>query len=92
MSKLGVNERDTLVKQQFIEGINPSLKKDLLQQPKLSYGETASTAQKLYLAIKFSSNNTESQINRVRFNNTDDSKHGNSDQESQPGVGQHDRA
>jgi hypothetical protein len=39
MPKLGANERDILLKQQFIKGINPALKKELLQQPKISYGD-----------------------------------------------------
>ena len=59
MPKLGANERDILLKQQFIEGINPASKKELLQQPKISYGETVSAAQQLDLAIKFSSNDNE---------------------------------
>ena len=65
MPKLGANERDILLKQQFIEGINPALKKELLQQPKISYGETVSAAQQLDLAIKFSSNDSESHINQT---------------------------
>lgn len=69
MPGLGASERDTLLKQQFIEGINPALKKDLLQQPKFSYGETVSAAQQLDLAIQFSSNNIESQINRATTSN-----------------------
>ena len=51
MPKLGANERDILLKQQFIEGINPALKKEPLQQPKISCGETVSAAQQLDLAI-----------------------------------------
>ena len=65
MPKLGANERDILLKQQFIEGINPALKKELLQQPKISYGETVSAAQQLDLAIKFSSNDSDSHINQT---------------------------
>jgi hypothetical protein len=65
MPKLDANERDILPKQQFIEGINPALKIELLQQPKISYGETVSAAQQLDLAIKFSSNDSESHINQT---------------------------
>ena len=71
MPKLGANERDILLKQQFIEGINPALKKELvLQQPKISYGETVSAAQQLDLAIKFSSNDSESHINQTTASST----------------------
>ena len=48
MPNLGETERDVLLKQQFIEEINPALKKDLLQQPRLSYGEIVSAAQQLF--------------------------------------------
>ena len=70
MPKLGANERDILLKQQFIEGINPALKKELLQQPKISYGETVSAAQQLDLAIKLSSNDSESHINQTTASST----------------------
>ena len=70
MPKLGANERDILLKQQFIEGINPALKKELLQQPKISYGETVSAAQQLDLAIKFSSNDSEIHINQTTASST----------------------
>ena len=63
MPKLGANERDILLK--LIEGINPALKKELLQQTKISYGETVSAVQQLDLAIKFSSNDSESHINQT---------------------------
>jgi hypothetical protein len=65
MPKLGANECDILLKQQFIDGMNPALKKELLQQPKMSYGETVSAAQQLDLAIKLSSHDDGSQINQA---------------------------
>ena len=68
MPKLGANERDILLK--LIEGINPALKKELLQQTKISYGETVSAAQQLDLAIKFSSNDSESHINQTTASST----------------------
>ena len=68
MPNLGETERDVLLKQQFIEEINPALKKEVLQQPRLSYGEIVSAAQQLDLAIQVSLNSTESQINRATVN------------------------
>ncbi|CAB4041770.1 Hypothetical predicted protein [Paramuricea clavata] len=70
MPKLGANERYILLKQQFIEGINPALKKELLQQPEITYGETVSAAQQLDLAIKFSANDSEIHINQTTTSST----------------------
>ena len=70
MPGLGASKRDTLPKQQFIEGKNPALKESSsIQQLKLSSGETVSAAQQLNLAIQFSSNNIESQISRATASN-----------------------
>lgn len=65
MPALRGNERDTLLKQQFIEGVAATLKKELLQRPGLLYSETVSIAQQLDLAIRVSSNHVESQINQL---------------------------
>ena len=41
---IGNDERDTLLKQQFIEGSSPALKRELLQRPSLKYEETVKIA------------------------------------------------
>jgi hypothetical protein len=55
MPKIGEEDRGTLLKQQFVEGLQGNLKRELLQRPTLSYEETVAIAQKLDLAGKHSS-------------------------------------
>ena len=50
MPKIGEEDRGTLLKQQFVEGLQGNLKRELLQRPTLSYEETVAIAQQLDLA------------------------------------------
>jgi hypothetical protein len=50
--KIGEEDRGTLLKQQFVEGLQGNLKRELLQRPTLSYEETVAIAQQLDLAGK----------------------------------------
>ena len=65
MPGLGGAERDTLLKQQFIEGVSAALKKELLQQPNLSYSDTVSAAQQLDLAMQMYSDQIGAQVNQA---------------------------
>ena len=56
-------DREVLLQQQFIEGVDVELKKELLQRPNNSYGETVSVAQQLDLASQISSHQTGGQVN-----------------------------
>ena len=55
MPNIEAGDRNTLLKQQFIEGVATTLKKELLQRPNLSYEDTVSIAQQLDLASHISS-------------------------------------
>ena len=55
MPNIEKSDRDTLLKQQFVEGVSVELKRQLLQRPTLSYKETVTAGQQLDLAGQFSS-------------------------------------
>jgi hypothetical protein len=63
---IGNDERDTLLKQQFIEGSSPALKRELLQRPSLKYEETVKIAQQLDLTPELSSPNADHDVNLTR--------------------------
>ena len=63
MPNIGNADREVLLQQQFIEGVDVRLKKELLQRPSNSYGETVSVAQQLDLASQISSHQTGGQVN-----------------------------
>ena len=63
---IGNDERDTLLKQQFIEGLSPALKRELLQRPSLKYEETVKIAQQLDLTPELSSPNADHNVNLTR--------------------------
>ena len=63
---IGNDERDTLLKQQFIEGSSPALKRELLQRPSLKYEETVKIAQQLDLTPELSSPNADHNVNLTR--------------------------
>ena len=50
MPKIEKGDSETLLKQQFVEGVSAELKRQLLQRPTLSYEETVAVAQQLDLA------------------------------------------
>ncbi len=55
MPNIEKSDRDTLLKQQFVEGVSVELKRQLLQRPTLSYEETVTAGQQLDLAGQISS-------------------------------------
>ena len=63
MPNIGNADREVLLQQQFIEGVDVELKKELLQRPNNSYGETVPVAQQLDLASQISSHQTGGQVN-----------------------------
>jgi hypothetical protein len=63
---IGNDERDTLLKQQFIEGTSPALKRELLQRLSLKYEETVKIAQQLDLTPELSSPNADHDVNLTR--------------------------
>ena len=63
MPNIGNADREVLLQQQFIEGVDVELKKELLQRPSNSYGETVSVTQQLDLASQISSHQTRGQVN-----------------------------
>ena len=63
---IGNDERDRLLKQQFIEGSSPALKRKLLQRPSLKYEETVKIAQQLDLTPELSSPNADHNVNLTR--------------------------
>ena len=70
MPELGNDERNTLLKQQFIEGSPATLKRQLLQRPILTYEETVKIAQQLDLTAieltpELSSPNTDPNVNQM---------------------------
>ena len=69
MPNIEAGDRNTLLKQQFIEGVASTLKKELLQRPNLSYEDTVSIAQQLDLASHISSKQIEGQVNHASSNN-----------------------
>ena len=69
MPNIEAGDRNTLLKQQFIEGVATTLKKELLQRPNLSYEDTVSIAQQLDLASHISSKQIEGQVNHASSNN-----------------------
>ena len=48
------HREETLLKQQFVEGVSVELKRQLLQRPTLSYEETVTAGQQLDLASQIS--------------------------------------
>ena len=92
-------DREVLLQQQFIEGVDVELKKELLQRPNNSYGETVSVAQQLDLASQISSHQTggssqPGECKRQSSANNDqsatgypvDGEHGNPYQESKRAI------
>ena len=69
---IGSDERNTLLKQQFIEGSSPALKRELLQRPSLKYEETVQIAQQLDLTPELSSPNTDPNVNQMRVQRKDE--------------------
>ena len=70
MPLVGNDERNTLLKQQFIEGSPATLKRELLQRPILTYEETVKIAQQLdlntvELTPELSSPNTDPNVNQM---------------------------
>ncbi|CAB3996555.1 Transposon Ty3-G Gag-Pol poly [Paramuricea clavata] len=63
---IGNDEKDTLLKQQFIEGSSPALKRKLLHRPSLKYEETVKIAQQLDLTPELSSPNADHDVNLTR--------------------------
>ncbi|CAB4039803.1 Hypothetical predicted protein, partial [Paramuricea clavata] len=55
MPNIEKGDRETLLKQQFVEGVSIELKRQLLQRPTLSYEETVTAGQQLDLAGQISS-------------------------------------
>ena len=50
MPDVGEGDRDTLLRQRFIEGVEENLRIQLLQRPALSYEETTTVAKQLHMA------------------------------------------
>lgn len=65
MPKIANDERNTLLKQQFIEGSPAALKRELLQRPNLTYEETVKIAQQLDLTPELSSTNANPDVNQT---------------------------
>ncbi|CAB3986753.1 Hypothetical predicted protein [Paramuricea clavata] len=59
---IGNDERDTLLKQQFIEGSSPALKRELLQRPSPKYEETVKIPQQLDFTPELSSPNSDHDV------------------------------
>ncbi len=55
MPNIEKSDRDTLLKQQFVEEVSVELKRQLLPRPTLSYEETVTAEQQLALAGQISS-------------------------------------
>ncbi|CAB4001921.1 Retrovirus-related Pol poly from transposon [Paramuricea clavata] len=56
-------DRETLLKQQFVEGVFIELKRQLLQRPTLAYEETVTAGQQLDLAGQISSSQSVNEVN-----------------------------
>ena len=70
MPEVGNDERNTLLKQQFIEGSPATLKRELLQRPILTYEGAVKIAQQLDLTTveltpELSSPNTDPNVNQM---------------------------
>ena len=53
---------ETLLKQEFVEGVSAELKRQLLQRPILSYEETVAVAQQLDLTGQIYSTQADGQV------------------------------
>ena len=62
MPNIEKSDRDTLLKQQFVEGVSVELKRQLLQRPTLSYEETVTAGQQLDLAGQISSGQSVNEV------------------------------
>ena len=65
MPKIEKGDSETLLKQQFVEGVSAELKRQLLQRPTLSYEETVAVAQQLDLAGQIYSSQADGQVNQT---------------------------
>jgi hypothetical protein len=63
MPNIEKGDRETLLKQQFVEGVSIELKRQLLQRPTLSYEETVTAGQQLDLAGQISSSQSVNEVN-----------------------------
>ena len=65
MPDVGEGDRDALLRQRFIEGVEENLRIQLLQRPALSYEETTTVAKQLHMASVLcqSSSSTHAGIN-----------------------------
>ena len=62
MPNIEKGDRETLLKQQFVEGVSTELKRQLLQRPTLSYQETITAGQQLDLAGQISSSQSVNEV------------------------------
>ena len=65
MPKIEKGDSETLLKQQFVEGVSAELKRPLLQRPTLSYEETFAVAQQLDVAGQIYSSQADGQVNQT---------------------------
>jgi NADH pyrophosphatase NudC (nudix superfamily) len=63
MPNIEKGDRETLLKQQFVEGVSIELKRQLLQRPTLSYEETVTAGEQLDLAGQISSSQSVNEVN-----------------------------